>query len=67
MKCPYCNNEMEQGMIYDRIQVRWQKDNSLFPKTVNLSKAGFFGGSAVAFLCENCKKVIIDYSEIEQP
>lgn len=67
MICPYCGKEMEQGRIYDRLQVKWQDNSkSLFPKTVLLSKMGLLGGNATAYLCENCKKVIIDYSDIEQ-
>lgn len=67
MNCPYCNAEMEPGTIYNKIQVKWQDNTkSLFPKTVNLSKAGILGGKATAWLCENCQKVIVDYSEIPQ-
>ena len=67
MRCPYCNTEMEQGVIYNRLQVKWQDNTgALFPKTVNLSKAGLLGGKAAAWLCENCQKVRVDYSDIQQ-
>ena len=67
MICPYCGKEMEQGSVFNRTRVDWQDNSkSLFPKTVKLSKMGLLGGKAAAYLCENCKKEIIDYSYIEQ-
>ncbi|MBR5805773.1 MAG: hypothetical protein IKY30_03245 [Oscillospiraceae bacterium] len=67
MKCPYCGKDMEKGIIYNKLQVKWQDESSiLFPKTVNLSEMGLLGGKAVSWLCEDCKKVIIDYSDIQQ-
>jgi len=67
MKCPYCGKDMEKGNIFNRLQVKWQDESSiLFPKTVNLSEMGLLGGKAVSWLCEDCKKVIVDYSDIQQ-
>ena len=67
MKCPYCGKDLEKGNIFYRLQVKWQDESSiLFPKTVNLSEMGLLGGKAVSWLCEDCKKVIIDYSDIQQ-
>lgn len=58
---------MEKGAIYDRLQVKWQDESDiLFPKTVKLSKMGLLGGKAVSWLCEDCKKVIVDYSDMQQ-
>ncbi len=58
---------MEKGNIFDRLQVKWQDESSvLFPKTVNLSNMSLLGGKAVSWLCEDCKKVIVDYSDIQQ-
>ncbi|MBQ6850472.1 MAG: hypothetical protein IJN77_05485 [Oscillospiraceae bacterium] len=58
---------MEKGNIFNKLQVKWQDESSvLFPKTVNLSNMSLLGGKAVSWLCEDCKKVIVDYSDIRQ-
>lgn len=69
MKCPYCNMEMEQGVIQSSQEINWQKKKHLLNRSdlhkdaVRLSARSFFKGSAVeAWLCRNCRKVIIDYS-----
>ncbi len=77
MKCPYCGNEMELGLIESPYQIVWTKgdkkqflNNVRFPKgSVVLDKyslKSFVEGCAVkAFLCRFCKKVIIDYCKDE--
>ena len=70
MKCPYCNEEMEIGVIPCRTEIAWfkgVKKPTLSAKfhegSVVLSKLSFMNGSAVAaYLCRKCQKVIIDYS-----
>ena len=70
MKCPYCSEEMEIGVIPSRLELAWFKGvkrpalSAKFHKeAVVLSKMSFMNGSAVAaYLCKNCNKVIIDYS-----
>ena len=73
--CPYCDNEMEKGYINNpRTQLVWKKNDDFldfrFAWTVkkgevNLGgKYGFLTGAvAIAYKCEICEKVIIDYSE----
>ena len=72
MKCPYCNNEMERGVIQSPQEISWKKGDKrpVFGRaffhegSVILSELSFMKGSAVtAFLCRECKKVIIDYSD----
>ena len=75
MKCPYCGNEMELGLIESKYQIVWTKGkkrhflkNVTFPKgSVVLDKfdlKSFVKGCAVkAFLCRSCKKVVIDYGK----
>lgn len=72
MKCPYCNNEMEKGLIQSSQEIAWLKGEKkrLFGRaafhdgSVVLSELSFLKGSAVtAFLCRSCKKVLIDYSD----
>ncbi|MBR4514248.1 MAG: hypothetical protein IKO61_05125 [Lachnospiraceae bacterium] len=69
MKCPYCNNEMEIGMIQSAMELAWKKGLERNVKraaasegAVVLSGLSFSRGSAVmAFHCRGCQKVIIDY------
>ena len=72
MKCPYCSNEMEQGIIQSPQELSWKRgtNRAVFGRaefhegSVVLSEFSFMKGSAVAaFLCRECKKVIIDYSD----
>lgn len=75
MKCPYCDNDMELGLIESKYQIIWTKGdkkkaliNVRVPKgSVILAKQdlkSLFTGCAVkTFLCRDCKKVIIDYSK----
>lgn len=71
MKCPYCNKEMEKGLIQSAQEISWLKGekkhllltSDLHEGSVVLSKKSFIKGSAVtAFLCRDCQKVVIDFS-----
>lgn len=72
MNCPYCGRELEKGLIQSPNEISWLKGEQkhLFAKAefhegaVVLSEFSFVKGSAVkAFLCRECKKVVIDYSD----
>ena len=72
MKCPYCSNEMEEGIIQSPHEISWKKGTkrpligrAQFHKgSVVLSELSFMRGSAVkAFLCRACRKVIIDCAD----
>ena len=72
MKCPYCGNEMETGLIQSPQEISWIKGEKkhlfgraeLHDGSVVLSELSFLKGSAVtAFLCRECQKVLIDYSD----
>ena len=72
MKCPYCKKEMELGFIQSPQEISWKKGDKkpllgraqFHQGSVILSELSFLKGSAVtAFLCRECKKVIIDYSD----
>ncbi|WHH58400.1 PF20097 family protein [Petroclostridium sp. X23] len=71
MKCPYCDEEMKCGVIQSPHEINWKpKKAMLFGNAkfhngaIILSESSFFKGSCVeAYCCENCKKIIIDYSE----
>lgn len=72
MKCPYCGEDMEKGLIQNQNELVWLPGNNrkLFVKAefhegaVVLSKLSFLKGSAVtAYICKKCEKVIIDYAD----
>lgn len=74
MKCPYCNEEMEQGYIQCRGGVYWSNKKravSALPpvtgKSINLSEynISLSGPYVIAYNCSKCKKIIIDYGENE--
>ncbi|PKM50974.1 MAG: hypothetical protein CVV02_08540 [Firmicutes bacterium HGW-Firmicutes-7] len=68
MNCPYCEMEMEQGVIQSPQEISWKKKKHLFGRaefhegSIVLSELSILKGSAaIAFLCRKCEKVIIDY------
>ena len=68
MKCPYCNKETESGVIQSQHALRWQKARYLFmtqkEHDITLSEQNIWKGSAIrSYLCRDCKKIIINYSE----
>lgn len=72
MKCPYCQCEMEQGYIQSRDGLAWTKKEhfviAFAPYTSDSLQIGNRrdGKSAEAYLCKNCKKILIDYQENEE-
>ena len=70
LKCPYCGRGMEKGMIRSGHELNWSDKKYLFnraefhPRSVLLGELDFFRGTSVtAWLCRECKKVIIDYGD----
>lgn len=70
MNCPYCGKEMKLGYIQCRDGVWWSEKTRILAalpamdvSAINLSSGnGFFSGEAVeAYLCSECKKIVIDY------
>lgn len=73
MKCPYCQKMMDEGYIENpRDVVAWIPKGAyrglrerIFPRSekkfILAGKYNFIeGGSAEAYYCNNCKKIIID-------
>ncbi len=68
MICPYCNEEMESGVIHrDRYALKWipEKNDkgallSVFAKGIKLTNND--NSYVNACYCDKCKKVIIDVS-----
>ena len=70
MKCPYCGEEMEQGVIQSPHEIGWKNKKSYFGTakfhkgSIVLSKLSMFEGSATtAYCCRKCEKIIIDYKD----
>ena len=72
MICPYCDDEMEKGLIHSPQELNWIKGEKrkfftrafLHKESVVLSELSMINGSAcVAYNCPNCKKIIIDYAD----
>lgn len=70
-QCPICKAEMRKGYIQSGTRLAWvpnvsklSTEPSLNKDSVLLSKQSRFSINHVdAYLCEKCKKVLIDYSE----
>lgn len=68
MNCPYCNGEMEKGVIQSPHEIAWLRKKALLfsaaelhEGSVVLSEFSFMKGSCVtAYLCRPCGKVVID-------
>ena len=71
MKCPYCGNDMVKGYIQCRDGVYWaekQRPVAAVPllsgNVISLSSdtSGVLSGkSAIAYCCNKCRKIIVDY------
>ena len=59
MQCPYCNSEMEKGIInQDRYPLKWKSEG---PNAKKIKFTSFLEKTYVeAYLCYNCNKLIID-------
>ncbi|WP_394926417.1 PF20097 family protein [uncultured Robinsoniella sp.] len=73
MKCPYCNQEMENGYITsDAMAIAWRKEkfeSAIVGRGDGVQlRRNFIGVAATipnSYCCKTCQKIIIDYSEIE--
>jgi len=70
MKCPYCDEEMEQGVIQSPQEISWTKKKHLFGRaefhkgSIVLSELSMLRGSAtITHCCQKCEKIIIDYKD----
>ncbi|MBQ8517976.1 MAG: hypothetical protein IJ455_00015 [Agathobacter sp.] len=73
MICPYCNDEMELGVIQSQHEINWSnKRRFLSSSAINddvvvLSEFSFLRGSVVeAYLCRKCRKVMIDFDDSDK-
>lgn len=74
MNCPYCQKEMEAGLIEGSQALHWyrglkrRRTGIFIPEEdkLLLSEMDMLRGSAVlAYRCPDCKKLLIDYSRPE--
>lgn len=73
-KCPYCGNELQEGFVQsDRLVFFTPKLHKIFvapnlskENEIVLTSSNWFYPNCTAFLCNNCKKVIIDYTNTKQ-
>lgn len=71
MICPYCNKEMECGVIQSPNELNWREKKRFLIGTefngdaIVLSPGNFIsffiGSTVIAFNCLDCKKILIDY------
>jgi len=67
MKCPYCGNEMEIGVVQSAREFFWSyKKNKMFYVAnesngdIQIAKWGLTGCAKEAQLCKSCRKIIMD-------
>ncbi len=70
MRCPVCNNEMEQGYLQGMKRVAWVKKQhrvSLHPKQgeILLENNSIKDFVFTSWICKECRKILVDYSDKE--
>ena len=68
MKCPICDNEMQQGFIQGNQRIAWVKSKhkmSILPREgeVLLENKTLDSFLFTAWICNDCQKVLLDYSD----
>lgn len=66
MKCPYCGEEMIPGFIQCRDGIFWAPRKSLVSALSGFQKGALRlseNSSVVAYRCDRCKKILLDYSK----
>ena len=68
MKCPTCGQEMEEGVVQSAREIFFAIEPHRFwfkvkKEEVLLSSHNWTRPTCIAYLCRNCKKVVIDYAE----
>ena len=66
MKCPWCNSEMEDGCLQSyRNNIVYRKEYQTFfsndEHDIVLNKNGFGSPRVKAYICKQCKKIVIEY------
>ena len=72
MNCPVCGKEMTAGMLQSARAVYFADENYehfLFRPNEHmalLTRDNFTGPTGTAWRCRDCKKVVVDYTDIPQ-
>lgn len=59
MKCPYCDNEKEEGTLIFRMVPQWAKKGDKKGRFLNCKKY-FSYNELLAYRCAKCKKIILN-------
>lgn len=59
MKCPYCDNAMEEGAVIAKMVPLWVKKGEKNGQLLNCKKH-FSYNEIVAYQCVKCKKIIME-------
>ncbi len=59
MKCPYCQNEMEEGAIVSQRVPQWLKSGEKKGRYLNAKRHWTYNEIA-GYHCKKCNKIIID-------
>ena len=70
MTCPYCQKEMESGVIQSPHEIAWTRKRRRYPfrarflplseGSVVLAEHSYFGSTVEAYYCRACRKIVID-------
>lgn len=71
MKCECCNEQMQFGYLECRDIMYWTKDakaikSPVYKDNVIIGKHSFLsmnGNSIKAYICKNCKRILVDYND----
>ena len=66
MVCPYCNSEMEKGIIEAKSTPLWTKRQKLtiFKRRDEIALGNFMSTEySAAYYCGQCRKIVIDLNE----
>lgn len=66
MNCPYCNKEMNKGVVTAKSPPIWTIRNkaTIFKRKDEKSLCNFVGTEfSAAYYCEDCNKIIVDLNE----
>lgn len=68
MMCPTCGQEMEEGFVQSAREIFFAIEPHRFwfkvkKEEVLLSSHNWTRPTCIAYLCRNCKKVVINYAE----
>ena len=71
MNCPYCGGQRVKGFVQSRSDLVWDAEERPIAALPSFRKDSIYlavkdwscaGATAVAYNCQGCKKIILDYS-----